>query len=203
MAHQATQNPVLSEALWSAEGSALWVKRVVLVIAGIAALTLAAQIRLPMWPVPATMQTFVVLSIGAAYGTRLGLATLLGYLLIGAFGFDVFTSSSATNNGISYMLGATGGYLVGFVVAGGVMGALARRGWDQSVGKMALAMLIGNTVIYLFGLPWMAYLFLEAKGAVWVMQWGLTNFVVFDLLKLALAAMVFPMLWKLVGKARG
>lgn len=194
---------VLSEALWQAEGAGLWAKRAVLVAAGIAALTVAAQIRLPMWPVPATMQTFVVLSIGAAYGTRLGLVTLLGYLLIGAFGFDVFTGSTAANNGIAYMLGATGGYLVGFAVAGGVMGALARRGWDQSVVKMALAMLIGNAVIYAFGLPWMAWLFLESKGAAWVIEWGLTNFVAFDLLKLALAALLFPTLWRMVGKARG
>ena len=93
----------------------------------------------------------------------------------------------------------TGGFAT---VAGGVMGALARRGWDQSVMKMALAMLIGNIVIYAFGLPWMAWLFLETKGAAWVIQWGLTNFVVFDLLKLALAALMFPTLWRMVGKAR-
>ena len=196
-------NKVLAEAFWQAEGRALWVKRAVLVVLGVAALAIAAQIRLPMWPVPATMQTFVVLSVGAAYGLRLGLVTLLAYLVVGALGFDVFTGSSATNNGISYMLGATGGYLVGFVVAGGIMGMLARRGWDQSFGKMALAMLIGNAVIYAIGLPWMAYLFLEAKGAAWVMQWGMTNFLVFDLLKLALAAVLFPVLWRMVGKARG
>jgi biotin transport system substrate-specific component len=152
--------------------------------------------------VPATLQTFVVLSIGASYGLRLGLVTLLGYLLVGVLGFDVFTSSSAENYGLSYMMGATGGYLVGFAVAAGVMGALARRGWDRSVGQMALAMLIGNVIVYAFGLPWMAYLFLADKGAAWVMQWGMINFLAFDAVKLVLAALLFPAIWKAVGDAR-
>ena len=201
MAH--TQDKVLHEAIWTGEGTALWVKRVLLVVAGVAAMAIAAKIKLPMWPVPATMQTFVVLSVGAAYGMRLGLVTMVAYLLLGLAGADVFTGSSATANGWSYMIGATGGYLVGFVVAAGVMGALARRGWDRTFGKMALAMLIGNIIVYAFGLPWMAYLFLESKGFDWVLTWGLNNFVFFDALKLVLAALLFPTLWKMVGNARG
>ena len=185
------------------EGAARVAKQVLLVALGVAALAIAAKIKVPMWPVPATLQTFVVLSIGASYGMRLGLVTLIAYLAGGALGFDVFTGSSAEVGGLSYMLGATGGYLVGFAVAAGAMGALARAGWDRSVGRMALAMLIGNAIIYLFGVPWMAYLFLEDRGFAWVMQWGMTNFLVFDALKLALAALLFPALWKLVGDARG
>ncbi|MFQ6547783.1 biotin transporter BioY [Aestuariibius sp. 2305UL40-4] len=184
------------------EGAVRIAKQVLLVALGVAALAIAAKIKVPMWPVPATLQTFVVLSIGASYGMRLGLVTLVAYLAVGALGFDVFTGSSAEVGGLSYMLGATGGYLVGFAVAAGAMGALARAGWDRSVGRMALAMLIGNAIIYLFGVPWMAYLFLEDRGLAWVMQWGMTNFLVFDALKLALAALLFPALWKLVGDAR-
>lgn len=198
----ATTDKVLAD-LGPAEGTGLWVKRAVLVAAGIAAMTIAAKIRVPMWPVPGTMQTFVVLSVGAAYGMRLGLATMLGYLLIGAFGYDVFTSSSAASNGLAYMVGPTGGYLVGFAVAAGVMGWLARKGWDRTFMKMAAAMLIGNVIVYAFGLPWMAHLFLADKGMEWVMAWGMTNFLAFDALKLALAAMLFPVLWKMVGDARG
>ncbi|MDW4496699.1 biotin transporter BioY [Sulfitobacter sp. D35] len=193
---------VLAETLGPRSGTALRVKQAVLVVLGIAMLAIAAKIKVPFWPVPATLQTFVVLSIGASFGMRLGLVTLLGYLLIGVLGFNVFTSSSAENYGLSYMLGATGGYLVGFVVAAGVMGALARRGWDRSVGRMALAMLIGNAIVYAFGLPWMAYLFLADKGAAWVMQWGMVNFLPFDAVKLALAALLFPAIWKAVGDAR-
>ena len=198
----ARENVVLTEIFGASEGAMLRIKQVVLVILGIAALAIAAKIKLPMWPVPATLQTFVVLSIGASYGLRLGLITMLGYLALGVIGFDVFTGSSETSFGLSYMMGATGGYLVGFVVAAAVMGVLARKGWDRTAPKMALSMLIGNIIIYAFGLPWMAYLFLEAKGMAWVMQWGLTNFIVFDAVKLALAAMMFPALWAFVGKAR-
>ena len=82
------------------------------------------------------------------------------------------------------------------------MGWLAQRGWDRSYGKMAAALLIGNAVIYVIGLPWMAYLFLADKGALWVFQWGMGNFLVADLVKLAVAAMLIPTLWKLVGNAR-
>jgi biotin transport system substrate-specific component len=193
---------VLAEAIGPANGTALRVKQALMVVAGIALLTLAAKIRVPMWPVPATMQTFAVLTIGAAYGMRLGLATLLGYLLIGALGFNVFTSSSAESYGLTYMMGATGGYLVGFAVAAGVMGWLARQGWDRSVLRMAGALLIGNAIIYAFGLPWMAHLFAAEKGMAWVMQWGIANFLIGDALKLALAALLVPTVWKLVGKAR-
>ena len=193
---------VLAEAIGPAEGTALRVKQVLLVLAGIVAMWVAAKIRVPFGPVPVTMQTFVVLSIGAAYGQRLGLATMMGYLALGALGFDVFTSSSAEDNGIAYMLGATGGYLAGFAVAAGVMGWLARRGWDRSVIWMAAAMLVGNLVIYALGLSWFAWLFLESKGAAWVLEWGVLNFLSFDAVKLALAAVLFPALWKVVGSAR-
>jgi biotin transport system substrate-specific component len=197
-----TGDRVLVEAIGPAAGTSLRVKQALLVVAGILAMYVAAKIRIPFGPVPVTMQTFVVLSVGAAYGPRLGLATMLGYLAVGALGFNVFTSSSADVNGLAYMLGATGGYLAGFAVAAGVMGGLARRGWDRSVLWMAAAMLIGNAVIYAIGLPWFAYLFLEAKGAAWVLDWGMLNFLTFDAVKLALAALIFPVLWKAVGSAR-
>ena len=193
----------LIEAFGPSEGAGLRAKQVALVILGVAALIIAAKIRVPMWPVPITMQTFAVLTIGAAYGLRLGLGTVLAYLAIGALGFNVFTSSSAEVNGLAYMFGPTGGYLLGFAVAAGIMGRLAQRGWDRGVASMAGALLIGNAIIYAFGLPWMAYLFLAEKGAAWVLQWGMTNFLLGDALKLALAALLIPAVWKFVGGARG
>ena len=193
---------VLSEAIGPRRGIGLRAKQAALVVAGIAAMAIAAKIRVPFWPVPATMQTFVVLTIGAAYGTRLSLATMLGYLAVGAFGFNIFTSSSAEVNGIAYMLGSTGGYLVGFAVAAGVMGALAARGWDRTWGRMALSMLIGTAIIYAFGLAWMSHLFLADKGMAWVVKYGFTNFVPFELVKVALAAVLFPVIWRGVGNAR-
>lgn len=198
MAHVMT-NGVLAEAIGPRSGSALRLKQVVLFVAGIAALTLAAKIRVPMWPVPATLQTFAVLMIGASYGMGLGIATLLGYLALGAAGVAVFTGADA---GLAYFGGPTAGYLLGFVVAAGVMGVLARRGWDRSAGRMVGAMLIGNAVIYAFGLPWMAYLFAAEKGMGWVIQYGIGNFLLGDALKLAVAAMVLPGLWALVKRGR-
>ena len=193
---------VLVEAVLPREGAALALKRAALVVLGIAALAVAAKIRVPLWPVPVTMQTFAVLTIGAAFGARLGSATVAGYLLIGALGFDVFTSSTAGNSGIAYMLGGTGGYLFGFVLAAALLGALARRGWDRSVAGMAGALLLGNLLIYVPGLLWLGHLYAGTNGWGWVLDVGLWPFLVGDALKLALAALVLPLAWKAVGEAR-
>lgn len=196
-----TQTPslTLAEAIFPQTGLALRVKQLVLVAAGIATLVLAAKIKIPMFPVPMTMGTFAVLSIGAAYGARLGLATILGYMLVGALGFDVFAGSSAEVSGLGYMMGSTGGYLVGYVLAVVALGALARKGWDRARGKMALALVLGNALIYVPGLIWLTVLYgLEAP----ILSWGLTPFLLGDVVKLALVALLLPALWSLVGRAR-
>ena len=191
---------VLTEAFGPRDGAALRLKQAALVIGGILLLAVAAKIKVPMWPVPVTMGTFAVLAIGAAYGARLGLATILGYMLVGALGFDVFAGSSAEQYGITYMMGGTGGYLVGYVMATVALGWLARRGWDRSVLWMAAAMVVGNALIYAPGLYWLGALYGWDKP---ILDWGLTPFLVGDALKLALAALLLPALWKLVGNARG
>lgn len=190
---------VLANAFGPREGTALRVKQVVLVVLGIVALAIAAKIKVPMWPVPITMGTFAVLTIGTAYGARLGLVTMMGYLLIGALGFDVFAGSSAEKFGLTYMMGGTGGYLVGYVLAVLALGALAARGWDRSVGKMALALVLANVLIYVPGLLWLGQLYGWDQP---ILEWGLTPFLVGDVIKLALAALLIPGLWKLVGNAR-
>lgn len=196
----AATDRVLAEVLGPRSGAALRVKQVALVLLGIAVLAVAAKIKVPMWPVPITMGTFAVLSIGAAYGARLGLATILGYMIVGALGFDVFAGSSAEKFGLTYMMGGTGGYLVGYVLATVALGALAARGWDRSFAKMALAMVIGNALIYAPGLLWLGQLYGWDKP---ILQWGLTPFLLGDAIKLALAAVLLPALWKMVGRARG
>ncbi len=190
---------VLANAFGPREGTGLLVKQAVLVVLGIAALAIAAKIRVPMWPVPITMGTFAVLTIGTAYGARLGLVTMLGYLLIGALGFDVFAGSSAEKYGLTYMMGGTGGYLIGYLLATVLLGALAARGWDRSVGKLALALVLANVVIYVPGLLWLGQLFGWDKP---ILEWGLTPFLLGDAIKLALAALLIPAVWKLVGNAR-
>lgn len=193
-------NKVLSDVLGADEGTALRAKQVALVLVGVLVLAVAAKIKVPMWPVPITMGTFAVLTIGAAYGARLGLVTILAYMLVGAIGFDVFAGSSAEAAGLTYMMGGTGGYLVGYVLATLALGALAQRGWDRSVVWMALAMLIGTVLIYVPGLAWLGQLYGWDKP---ILAWGLTPFLIGDVLKLALAALVLPAVWKLVGRARG
>lgn len=194
-----TARPVLADLFGSNEGSALRVKQIVLVLAGIAVIAISAKIRIPMWPVPMTMGTFAVLTIGAAYGPRLGLATILGYLAVGALGFNVFAGSSTEQYGLAYMMGGTGGYLVGYVLATVALGALAQRGWDRSVLWMALAMVVGTVLIYVPGLVWLGQLYGWDKP---ILAWGLTPFLIGDAVKLVLAAMLLPALWKIVGNAR-
>lgn len=195
-------NRVLSETFWPAEGAALWAKRAALVLAGVAIHVLAAKVAVPVWPspVPITLGSLAVLGLGAAYGPRLGLATILVYMALGVFGWDVFAGTSAELNGLDYMMGGTGGYLVGWVLATLVLGFAARRGWDRSVGLMALAMAIGTAVIYVPGVLWLGVLYGWDKP---LLEWGLYPFLIGDALKLGIAALVVPGLWKLVGDARG
>ena len=190
---------VLVEAIGPRDGVARLVKQAALVVAGIVLLTVMAKIKVPMWPVSISMGTFAVLTVGAAYGPRLGLVTIMGWMIIGALGMDVFQSSSAEANGLSYMMGGTGGYLLGYVLAVLMLGALARRGWDKSVLWMAVAMLIGNAIIYVPGVLWLGQVYGWDQP---ILQWGLWPFLVGDALKLVLAALLVPGLWKLVGDAR-
>jgi biotin transport system substrate-specific component len=197
--NSAMNNKVLSDFFGATEGSMHLAKQAALVVLGIAVLAVAAKIKVPMWPVPITMGTFAVLSIGAAYGARLGLVTIFGYMLIGALGFDVFAGSTAEKFGLEYMMGGTGGYLVGYVLATVLLGYLARLGWDRSAPKMALAMVMGNALIYIPGLIWLGMLYGWDKP---ILAWGLTPFLVGDVVKLVLAAALFPAIWKFVGRAR-
>ena len=191
--------PALAEVFGPSEGAALRAKQAVLVVLGIAALTIMAKVQvfLPGNPVPITLGTFGVLTIGAAYGARLGLVTILGYLALGAMGATVFAGEKA---GLTYMMGGTGGYLVGYVLATLALGFAAAKGWDRSVAMMALAMLIGNALIYVPGLLWLNGF---AESWAQTLEWGITPFLIGDAIKLGLAALLLPAVWKLVGKARG
>ena len=195
----AIHKSVLSEVILPRDGrQAKLVKQIALVLVGVMLLILSAKIKIPMIPVPMTMGTFAVLSIGAVYGPRLGLMTIIGYMIVGALGFDVFASSSSEKFGVSYMMGSTGGYLVGYVLAILVLGWTARQGWDRSILKMAAAMVLGNVIIYVPGLLWLATLYGWDQP---ILTWGLTPFLVGDLVKLGLAALLLPGAWRLVDKA--
>lgn len=194
-----TGRPVLAEVGAEGDGAGRLARQAMFVALGVAALTIAAKAQVPMWPVPMTMGTLAVLGIGAAYGPGLGLVTVGAYMGLGALGADVFAGSSAEQSGLAYMTGGTGGYLLGYVLATLALGALARRGWDRSAPRMALAMLAGNAVIYVPGLLWLGVLYGWSEP---ILQWGLWPFLLGDAIKLALAALLFPAAWRLVGSAR-
>lgn len=199
MAQHATLYPTLASAVWPSEKTGAIVRNAILALAGTALLTIAAKIQVPFYPVPMTMQTFVVLALGMAYGWRLGGATLILYLAEGAAGLPVFAGTPEKGIGLAYMLSGTGGYLIGFVLAAALCGWLAERGWDRNVAKTALAMLADNAVIYVPGLIWLGGLFGWDKP---ILAWGLTPFILGDLTKLALAAAVLPLAWRWLGRPK-
>ncbi len=177
-------------------GNASLARNVMLAVAGSLLLWASAKLQVPFYPVPMTMQTFVVLMIGTAYGWRLGAATVALYLLQGTLGLPVFAGTPEKGLGLAYMVGPTGGYLVGYLVAAAATGALASLGWDRRASTTVLSMLAGNVIIYAFGLAWLGAVVGWDKP---VLAWGLTPFLLGDLLKLALAAAVLPLTWKLIA----
>ena len=197
MTQEATLYPTLAGTLWPAGKANALLRGAVLAVAGTALLTVSAKIQIPFYPVPMTLQTFVVLALGMAYGWRLGGATLLLYLAEGAAGLPVFAGTPEKGIGLAYMLGGTGGYLAGFVLAAAVCGWLAERGWDRNLVRTAAAMLIGNAVIYVPGLLWLGGLYGWDKP---ILEWGLTPFLFGDLAKLALATAVLPLAWRWLGR---
>ena len=169
-------------------------------IAGFALLTAAAaQVEIRLWftPVPITGQTFAVLLSGAALGSLAGGASQLLYLALGAAGLPFYAGGGS---GWEVVRGATGGYLIGFVVAAYVIGHLAERHRDRTVMSAIPLFLTGTVIIYLCGVPWLAH----ALGTSWQrgVELGLTPFVIGDLIKIALAGVVLPTAWRLAGRRR-
>lgn len=207
MARSAT----LHEALVPAAGAGLWLRRAALIAIGVAALWLSSKIQIATVPVPVTLQILVVMVIGAGYGARLGTATVAAWLALGAAGEPVFAGTPEKGIGLAYMSGPTGGYLLGFLLAAWVTGWLAGRGWDRHPLTMALAMAAGLVTVYVPGVVWLCagFSLLPFEGAFNGYGWenwyayGVKTFLWIDALKLALAVVLFPMVWRLVGPARG
>jgi biotin transport system substrate-specific component len=194
------KNSLVEEVFFKTD-SFLMFRRLTLVVVGIFILTLFSKIKIQIWPspVPINLATLSVLTIGLTYGPKLGLMTVFGYLILGTLGFDVFANSSAKVNGMEYMLGSTGGYLFGYLLATIALGFLARAGWDRNVFKIVLALIIGNALIYIPGIFWLAELYTWIKP---ILAWGLTPFLIGDALKILLAALVIPSMWKFIGSAK-
>ncbi len=195
--------PVLTETFWITDASTqLWIKRAALFVAGIAALWISAKTQIATVPVPVTLQMLVVMVIGAAYGPRLGAATVAGYLALGLQGLPVFAGTPEKGIGLAYALGPTGGYLIGFLIAAYVVGLLARAGWDRTPLSMAAAMAVGLVCVYVPGVVWLCSAY--GAGAGWEnwYAWGVKTFLWIDALKLVVAVIAFPAIWKFVGDAR-
>jgi biotin transport system substrate-specific component len=189
--------PTLSALLWPAQDRFLdLVRALVLAVIGSALLAVSAKIQVPIPPVPMTMQTLVVLIIGTTYGWRLAGATTLLYIAEGMAGLPVFANTPPQVPSAAYLLGPTGGYLVGYVAAAMAMGYLAERGWDRSLGRVLVMMILGHLIIFAFGVAWLAHLFGPAKA--WFV--GVTPFITGTVLKTALAAALMQAAWALVRR---
>jgi len=181
--------------LWPSKADARFaaLRAAVLVATGAALLTLSAKVQVPLPFVPMTMQTLVVLLIGASYGWRLGGATVGLYLLQGAMGMPVFAGPTA---GIGYMMGPTGGFLFGFLAAALVMGFMAERGWDRSLLRVIVMMSIGHVMIFMFGLAQLSLVMPFAKA--WTV--GAAPFVAATVVKTALAVALMQAAWSVTRR---
>ena len=191
---------LLSDRLWPTTGNAI-VRFVVLAFAGSLLVAGAAQISIPMWPVPMTLQTLVVLGLGAAYGARLGAATLGLYALEGAIGLPFFANgkSGLFDDKLDYLLPASSmGYVVGFILAAWAVGKLIESGWANSLLRSALATLAGAVLLYVPGLVWLAIWAAKTQGMdagaaiSAALNWGLYPFAFGDAIKAIIAGLAIP-----------
>jgi biotin transport system substrate-specific component len=187
------------------EGAARLISAVLLVIAGTMVLAIAAKIKVPFYPVPMTLQTLAVLGIAATYGSRLAVITVLAYLAEGALGLPVFTNTPPAVAGPAYLVGPTGGFLLGFVVMAFIVGTAADRGWGRSFPKLLGAMLVADVVMLALGFAWLAWFATLSSGATGLgaaaaFSAGVAPFLLGDLLKAVLAAAAVPAVWRLFDR---
>jgi biotin transport system substrate-specific component len=190
------RRPTLATTLWPQQAASRIARLAALSIGGALALAISAKAQVPFYPVPMTLQTLVVLTIGAAFGARLAAATVLLYLAEGLMGLQVF---AGLNAGPAYMAGPTGGYLLGFLAAAALVGWLAERGWDRSLGRLLAAMTLGHLVIFICGFAWLAYLVGPERA--WL--GGVAPFFAATLVKTLLAWALVAAAWRAVVSLRG
>jgi biotin transport system substrate-specific component len=190
---------LLSALLWPqrAGASSGVLRGIILIALGTALLTLSAKVYLPLPYVPMTLQTLAVLVIGAAYGARLGAATVVAYLVEGAIGLPVFAGPVG---GLAPLFGSTAGYLFGFVAAAFVTGWLSERGWDRSVPRLFVAMAFGHLLILAAGFGWLAFGMKLGVEKAWLV--GVVPFIAGSLVKNALGAALLPAIRRILDPRR-
>jgi len=174
-----------------------WPAQLLLVLAGTALIAISAQIAVPMFPVPMTLQTLAILVVGLAYGARLGTITLLVYLAEGAAGLPVFANGNA---GLPYMMGPTGGFLVGFVMMAFLAGYAADRRLTAGIVSTSAVTLVVSALLYVPGLIWPLVAMGKTPDALWL-HW-MSPFLVGDAVKAVLAALVMTGGWAVVRARR-
>jgi biotin transport system substrate-specific component len=186
----------LIDIAWPDTRAARWVGTAAAVFFGMCLLTLSAKVQVPFWPVPMTFQSLVVLMIGMAYGSRLAAGTVFAYLLAGAAGLPVLAGTPERGIGLAYMMGPTGGFLLGFLLAAWAVGFLAERGWDRTFLKCAVAMVAGHLIISFSGVAWLAVLLGTTKA----ISVGLMPFLASSALKTALGTALMPVIWRVLAR---
>ncbi|MGL4637312.1 MAG: biotin transporter BioY [Beijerinckiaceae bacterium] len=188
-----TTGPLINR-IWATEGQSSLLRHGVLAILGVALLTLSAKVSVPFYPVPMTLQTLAVLLIGAAYGWRLGMITVVLYLAQGFFGAPVFANTPPAVAGPLYFMGPTAGFLMGFILSAGIVGYAVEKGAGQSILKLAGAMLLAQAAVFTLGYIWLGFFASLASGATgagaaraWTV---IQNFMLGDLLKTGIAVML-------------
>jgi len=184
-------------------------RNILLAVAGSLVVAAAAQVKVPFWPVPMTLQSMAVLLVGGAYGARLGAATLGLYAVEGAIGLPFFAGgkSGLFDDKLSYFLPASSmGYVAGFILAAGLVGYLAQSGWINSAARMVAAALAGAVVLYVPGLLWLGAWAMVTQGfdvataAQKTLEWGLYPFVYGDAVKALIAGLGLSASWNLVKR---
>ena len=204
MADISLQAPTLAGALLPVAGArSAMLRNVALAFAGSLLLVAAAKIKVPFWPVPMTLQTLAVLGLGAAYGARLGAATMALYIAYGLAGLPVFTNTPPVPAGPLYLVGPTGGFLIGFIVAAAIAGWAAQRG--ASLLRLVGGLVLADLALLAIGGLWLAFGAQMTGGATGVgvakaFAYGVQPFLLGEALKVGLAACVAGAGWSLIGR---
>ncbi len=169
-----------------------------MIISSVVFLAVMSNIRVPLWPVPVTMQTFGIFMISFFFGSKKGTISILTYLLAGVLGFGVFSGEKA---GITAFLGPTGGYLIGFIFMAYFTGKMIEKGYGKTKNSVLLCMITGEAILYSFGLSWL-WLFLGKPGIITLLMAGLVPFIIGDALKIAVAMYMFPKVWNSLEKIK-
>ena len=184
------KNSILVNQIFPTSGTSSFIKNILLIIFGSFLLAVSSKVQVPFWPVPMTMQTFVVFLIGTSYGWKLSFFTVFAYIIEGALGLPVF----ATGAGLAYLVGPTAGYIYGMLLAAIIIGFLSEKGFSNTYFMSLVSLLIGSAVIFIIGVVYLGSIIGYDKA----INFGLLPFIPSELFKIALAVALIPSLSKFI-----